>query len=457
VLQLLDTAGEPAVRRDGALRLAHGDEDETLRLRSDDEGYCELLVPPRFADGQPIQAALHLHGDETERDRRDYEAWVPLHHWHEVPVGRAEFEVRIDGPRLLRLGPTRCQPMPVLASGQLVLADGTALAGVALGTEPGLRFRTDANGRFELRGERLDRENGESSTDFTIDPTWCFLGNSPWLATLRHGVTGQHFVVQRAIAVPLPDDLTTPDLNALNFHLEAADGAGPSVAVAIDWQARRLLLPPGAWNFVVRAAAKEVARWPNLRPGTEDERRLAPFDWRSFARLVEVRIVDREGAPARDCWVNLRDGWFGAHNLNVARILAPHAGVALDIRASGQEGTLALDDVTENRTVMVGPRPRLRVVLQPPPDRPPGVVLELAIGDGDGVSFDERYIADLLVESAGPVTPTVRVRSGGPRPVTVDWPLPRVDVTKQGATLTFEVTPAHQRALEQAIERARPR
>lgn len=318
-----------------------------------------------------------------------------------------------------------------------------------------------ANGHFELRSERPDRDAGESSTEFTIEPTWCFLGSSPWLATLRHGVTGQHFVVQRAIVVPLPDDLATPDLDALDIHVEATDGAGPSVAVAIDWQERRLLLPPGAWHFVVRADSKEVARWPNVRPGSADERRLAPFDWRSFARLVEVRVVDREGAPARDCRVHLRERWLRACDSNVVRILAPHAGVALDIQASGHKGTLALADVAENRTVRVGPRPRLRVVLRPPPERPPGVVLELVVGggggDGDAVSFNEHFTADLHVESVGPITPTVRVRSGGPRPVTVDWPLPRIDVTKQGATLTFEVTPAHQRALEQAIERARPR
>jgi hypothetical protein len=457
VLQLFDAAGEPAARRDGTLRLAHGDEDETLPFRSDDEGFLELLVPPQFADGQPVQAALHLYGDETARRRRDYDAWVPLRYGRNVPVGCAEFELRLDGPRLLRLGPTRCQPMPVLASGQLVLADGTALAGVDLGTEPGLRFRTDANGRFELRGARPDHEASERSTEFTLDPPWCFLGNSPWLATLRHGVISQRFVVQRAIAVPLPDDLSRPDLNALEFQLEATDGAGPSVDVAIDWQERRLLLPPGAWHFVVRSDATEVARWPNLRPGASDERRLDPFDWRSFARLVEVRIVDREGAPARRCRAYLPGYGSFIVNTNVVRILTPHAGVGLEIRAGRLDGEVSLKNVAENRTVMVGPRPHLRVVLQPPPNRPPGVVLELAIGDGDGVSFDEHFTAELPLESAGPVTPTVRVRGGGPRPVTVDWPLPRVDVTRQGATLTFEVTPEHQRALEQAIERARPR
>ena len=457
VLQLLDAAGEPAARRDGTLRLDHGDTRRTLQLHTDDEGFVELLVPPQFADGQPIQAAIYLNGDEKERRRSDYGTSVTLRSGDDVPVGCAEFDLRIDGPRVLRLGPTRCQPMPVLASGQIVRADGTALAGVDLGIEPGLRFRTDANGRFELRGERPDREAGEAATEFTLDPTWCFQGNSPWRATLRHGVTNQRFVVHRPIAVPLPDDLATPNLDALDFHLEATDGAAPSVPIEIDWQERQLLLPPGTWNFVVRSGEKEVARWPNLRPGSLDERRLDPFDWRSFARLVEVRIVDRSGAPARGCWVHLRDSTFSGFAANVLRILTPHTGVDLDIRASGQEGEVSLEDVAEDRTVVVGARPRLRVVLQPPPNPPPGVVLELAIGDGDGVAFDEHFTAELPVESTGPVTPSVRVRSVGPHPATVVWQLPRVDVKKRGATLTFEITPAHQQALEQAIERARPR
>jgi len=480
VLQVLDLAGQPAAHRAFTLRIQQGDTRRLRYVRADAEGWVELGLPGGFDGEQPVTFVLDLHADAPETEIAFAAGELPptARRSTSAKVGRAQLELQLRRPVRQRLEPIRCQPMPVLVSGQLVLPDGAAPGSpITLTTDEGVRVRTDEAGRFELRGEARDadreferrrdpedlasrrKKNGPptTTTHVEIEREWCFGGDSPWSFELAHGAVDDRIVVQRTRSLLLHPELATPDLVAFAFRLEPSGRRGRRVPVEIDGRERKLPLPSGAWHLVAHAGLLDLARWEDVCTDDRDEPRPASLDWRPFARLVEVRVVDRAGRPLDDCIVRLREEETScAPKDGLVRILVPLEGANVDVR-SRIGHRVALDLLDENQTVVLDDRPQLQVKLRPVPELPAGIVLELAIGGGDPVAFDERGSAMAVVTGEGTFTPTIRLRKDGATSAPLAWQLPDLVMPKDGAPIPIRITPERQRVLEAAVAELRER
>jgi hypothetical protein len=498
VLQVLDLAGQPAAHRAFTLRIQQGDERRLRHIRADAEGWIELWLPNSAADAEPATFVLDLHADAAETARAVAAGELPRTALREPgrKVGRAQLELQLREPVRKRLDPIRCQPMPVLAAGQLVLPDGSAPGTpLTLTTDGGLRVRTDEAGRFELRGEapnadheferRRDPEDEVSrrkkngppttTTRVEIERAWCFPGDSAWDARLPHGATDLRLVVQRCVAVPLHPELTMHDLTTLEFFVEPTNGRGWLDGRRLEWSGRTLLLPVGSWDLVVHAGNQEVdcfvghgndelMRWRNVRPDGAGGAGLAAIDWRPFARLVEVRIVDRDGQPIEG-EVRLPGilGRIPSPETNVTkrgsvvRVLVPPGGTDLEVHCTGRASQQLLRKVQEDRTAVIEAEPQLRVRLQPAPKLPVGLQLELVLADGASAVFDEQAEAVVAFPGAGTFPATIRVRKDTTSSAPLDWQLPRLDVPKDGALIPIQITPERRRVLEAAVVELRDR
>ena len=480
VVQVLDLAGQPAAHRAFTLRIQQGDARRLRHIRADAEGWVELGLPGGFDGEQPVTFVLDLHADAAETEFAFAAGELPptVRRSTGPKVGRAQLELHLREPVRRRLDPIRCQPMPVLAAGQLVLPDGSAPGTpITLTTDEGLRVRTDEAGRFELRGEARDadreferrrdpeylasrrKKNGPptTTTHVEIEREWCFGGDSPWSFELAHGAVDDRIVVQRTRSLPLHPELATPDLVAFAFRLEPSGRRGRRVPVEIDGRERKLPLPNGAWHLVAHAGVLDLARWEDVCTDDRDEPRPASLDWRPFARLVELRVVDRAGRPLDDCIVRLREEETScAPKDGLVRILVPLEGANVDVR-SRIGHRVALDLLDENQTVVLDDRPQLQVKLRPVPELPAGIVLELAIGGGDPVAFDEGGSASAVAAGEGTFTPTLRLRKGMARSEPLEWDLPSIRLAQAFRRLPVDITPERRRVLEAAVAELRER
>jgi hypothetical protein len=492
VLQVLDLAGQPTPHRAFTLRIQQGDARRLRHIRADPEGWVELSLPGGFDDVQPVTFELDLHADAPETEHA-FVAGELLPTARRSPgpkVGRAQLKLHLREPVRQRLDPIRCQPMPVLAAGQLVLPDGTAPgAHITLTTDEGLRLRTDEAGRFELRGEAYDADreferpwppedeatrrkmhgSRSTTTDVEIERTWCFPGDSARQAQLPHGATDLRLVVQRCVAVPLHPELAMHDLTTLEFSVVAKRGNGRFDVHQLEWSGRTLLLPVGSWDLVVRAGNHELGhpvlgegndelmRWRNVRTDGAGGGGLAAIDWRPFARLIEVRIVDRHGQPV-DGEVRLPDLPTNAPKQgSVVRVLVPHGGTDLEVHCRGRAFQKTFRQVQQDLTAVIEAEPQLRVRLQPAPTLPAGIQLELVLADDASAVFDEQAEAVVAFPGAGTFPATIRLRKGSTSSAPLDWQLPRLDVPKDGARIPIQITPERRRVLEAAVAELRDR
>lgn len=492
VLQVLDLAGQPAAHRAFTLRIQQGDERRLRHIRADAEGWVELGLPGGFDGEQPVTFVLDLHADAPETEIAFAAGELPPTARRSTgpKVGRAQLELHLREPVRQRLDPIRCQPMPVLAAGQLVLPDGSAPGTpLTLTTDEGLRVRTDEAGRFELRGEARDadreferrrdpedevsrrKKNGPptTTTRVEIERAWCFPGDSAWDARLPHGATDLRLVVQRCVAVPLHPELAMHDLTPLVFFVEPTNGTGWLGARRLEWSGRTLMLPVGSWDLVVHAGNRavdhlvlgagndELMRWRNVRTDGAGGIGLAAIDWRPFARLIEVRIVDRHGQPV-DGEVRLPDLPTNAPKQgSVVRVLVPHGGTDLEVHCRGRAFQRTFRQVQQDLTAVIEAEPELRVRLQPAPTLPAGFQLELVLADDASAVFDEQAEAVVTFPGAGTFPATIRLRRGSTRSAPLDWQLPRLDVPKDGALIPIPITPERRRLLEAAVAELRDR
>lgn len=463
-VQVLADDGLPARDRAVALRLRHADETLDVRLRTNGEGWTEFDLPHRFADDQPVAVQLDLRAAE-----RAATAGSPaLHSAAMLPrrIGRAQFEVRVRGPRQVVHAAVTCGPLPVLVRGQLVgnrpAGDGhggdrhtsdetnaqpAPLAGIGLRVHvgPDATITTDADGRFEVRGDPADTSSGGLTVE--LEPAWCFVDGQPWRRTLPLANADTQLRVQPSVRVAVADDFAAPDLSPIEFRIESLQHDDVPVAIRVDWQRRELWIPPNGWSLVPQSNGHALVRWT---PATA----AAPFDWHAFARIVELRLVDHAGHLIPDVRVVDRATrvWHRPANGRV-RLLVPHHGGSVDVCPShGSLPTLSLFGLDTDRTVVLDLRPQLTLRLRPQPQLPTGVELVLAIGDGDGVPFAADGVAALPAPQAGEFVPTIRVRRGDDRGQPLDWQLPEIDVPAGGASIAVELTEARARELQRRID-----
>lgn len=463
-VQVLAHDGLPARDRALALRLRHADETLDVRLRTNGEGWTEFDLPHRFADDQPVTVQLDLRAAE-----RAATAGSPARHSAALlprRIGRAQFEVRVRGPLQIVHAAVPCGPLPVLARGQLVgtrqagnepgddrhtsdqvSAEPAPLAGIALRVQigPDAQITTDADGRFEVRGDAADTSRGGLTVE--LEPAWCFVDGEPWRRTLPLANADTQLRVQPSVRVAVADDVAAPDLSPIEYRLESLQHDGGHVAIRVDWQRRELWMPPNGWSLVPHSNGHALARWT---PATA----AAPFDWHAFARLVELRLVDHAGHLIADALIVDRATRAQNRPANGrVRLLVPHHGGDFDVCPNhGRLPTLSLFGLDTDRTVVLDLRPQLTLRLRPQPQLPNDVELVLAVGDGDGLPFAADGVAALPVPQAGAFVPTIHLRRGAVRSQPLAWQLSTIDVPADGTSVAVELTEARAHELQRRID-----
>lgn len=430
-------AGTPARHRAIHAQIDHPHDRQQSILRTNRDGWLELPLSPQVADGRPVRLQLQL-----------------LDVVHEsAPEATARFEVRFDAARRIDHGSIRCTALPPGVDGHVVTPAGEPVVGleVAYGNR---RQRTDAAGHFTFPVAPMAGEEFALG----IEPGWCFVGDDPWHCTLRTRPTGLRLVAVRAASLRVHSDLDELDLSPIRYRLESASDDQLHVDLPFDWRNERLPAPPGHWHFVAHVDGRELLRLRDVHgeSGIEThDARFLPFDWRAFARLVTVTVLDGDGRPAHGCSVSTGRSSVQAYR-GRARLLLPRDGH--DVVVEAPDGTVRrLLGVTDDQVVVLGNGTPLTVQLSPPPKLPGGVALELACDEQKLASFDANGVATVVLPKAGSYQPTLRVHGARSTFVCTGLNLAALDVPAAGRKFVLELTAEQQRTLANGIERVMAR
>ncbi|MBL8735488.1 MAG: hypothetical protein JNL12_03605 [Planctomycetes bacterium] len=437
-MQILDPSG--AAARDSAVTLqwrrprsSNGD-----WTRTNGEGWIEVAMPDGLVGAKDVELVLEL-ADEPGGPLR----------------GRGKVAVQAAGKTRTELPPLRCEAPPLLVSGDVVTADGKAVADLEVETHTNSyqRVRTDQAGRFALFGEVT-----LPTVRLGVESTWCLVAGPPWHVTVPPGTKDLRLVVQRAARVRFASDLQGNFLSRIGYRLEPAAGEGEAVDLPFSLGQRELHAPPGHWHFVVHQGGRVLHRLPDLRceSGVEaHDPRFMAFDWRAYAIAVEVRVRDANGRPTDECTVWLREGGTGhgtSPTNGVVKLLLPKDGAEVEVAPRGGAfPKVDLGVVTTDQDVVLGGGPALTVRLQPMPQLPEGFELVLSLGEHDGVPFDASGKAMVRAPRAGAAAPRILLRKGNTTTRLLPWELGTVDVPEAGTTLPFELTRARQEVLDQQV------
>ena len=437
-LQLLGPDGEPL--RNSPVELAWKQRNSSITNggASNREGWVEFAMPTQFLGKG--DAALRLSVADADRG--------PAR-----GLGKLTLQAK-DKVRTV-LEPLRCEAPPLLASGTFVHRDGSPVPNleIAAYTPDYQRIVTDAAGRFVLRGDP-----GRRPPRLGLDRSWCRLEGDPWNIEIPIGTADAKFVVQRAARIRFGTDLKESMMSMIAYRLEPASGEGPKIDLPVGLHQRELQAPPGHWHFVALHHGEELHRLPDLRCDsgveTHDPRFMA-FDWRAYAIHVAIKVLDAKGRPTDECtvWLRHRGSGQGMSPTNgTMHLLLPKAGGSVDIEPRDQKfAKVDLGVVTEDQVVVLGGGPPLTVTIRPMPKLPEGCELVLRTDSSDdGVPFDDKGTATIVLPKAGSFPPMVAMRRGQMR-YGMDWQLPAVEVPTAGAKIDVEVTAARQKVLEQTI------
>jgi hypothetical protein len=444
-VQLLGDDGQPARERLLQLEWRTRDRTHSEHLRTTRDGWIEFRLPRAFDSTTTKKVALTV--DLYAGDSRD------------ALVATAELSLSPAGNVRTVLPPLAVPALPVIAAGVVVDREGQPVRDLSLSFSVRLsqRLRTDADGRFAVRGKGTER----TKLRITLDGDWALVDPPFWATDIDAGNVDVRLVVQRPARVRFGCELGGPLHSDIAYRLESATDPAVRVDFGMPWNSRELVLPAGHWHFVAHRNGEELLRLPDLRcdSGVEThDPRFMTFDWRSYATLVELSVRDATGKPTDDCtvWLHSVDSASGmSPRQGRLRLLLPKGGAHVSV--APKDPTLAKIDfgmLTENQIVVLGGGPALTVALQPMPELPPGIELVLAIDDGDGVAFDKNGMALVLAQKPGPVTPRIRVRRGTTTSAPLDWQLPEIDVPKDGKKFAVELTAERKAALATSIERA---
>lgn len=444
-VQVLDADGKPARDRLVRMALASPGAGRSFRTATNREGWIELTLPLPFAATTKVTCELSLFGS----DRQD-----------EID-GEARLELSPAGAVRTVLPPVAAVSLPVRAAGTVVDTTGKPVANIELtfSGPSSQRLRTDAAGRFELPG-RSQRE-----VQIRVDANWTFAEGNAWTTRVEPGKKDLRLVVQRAARLRIAFDPPLPSYPELlhsdvAFQLESAVDANVTIPLDVLQSSAVCNAPVGPWHLVAHSRGKEIARLPDLQlqSGVEThDARLLRFDWREFAVLVELDVLDANGRPTSAYSV----ATFGATGMQlrlpatteVTRLLLPRSGSPLHIVPRGSRfEPIDLGVVAEHRTIVLGGGTALTLVLQPMPELPAGVELVLVGADGTAMPFAANGHASLVLQKPGSLTPTVCVRRGETTSAPLDWQLPKLDVPKDGKRIDVEPTASRAQELRRRID-----
>ena len=444
-MQVLDADGKPARDRLVRLALASQGGGHSFSTDTNHEGWIELALLPPLDTATKVAVELAL-----------FEAARPS-----PQAGEAKLELTPAGAVRTVLPPVATVPLPVLVAGTIVDPTGKPVADLEL-TFSGpwsQRQRTDAAGRFLVRGR------SKRPVQVMVDSDWNFTEGKAWTTPFDPGSEGVRLVVQRAARLrivfdpPLP---TFPELmhSEVAFRLESAADATATIPLQLPRTGPVCNVPAGSWHLVAYSHGEEIVRLTDLQlqSGVEThDARLLPFDWRAFAVLVELDVLDANGRPTSAYSVETL-GELGmrqqlAPTTEVARLLLPRRGSRLHIVPRDRRlATIDLGVVAEHRTVVLGGGTALTLVLQPMPELPAGVDLVLVGDGGAAMPFAANGRASLVLQEPGSLTPTVCVRRGDTMSEPLDWQLPKLDMTEDGKRIDVQLTESRARELQRRVD-----
>jgi hypothetical protein len=298
-----------------------------------------------------------------------------------------------------------------------------------------------------------------------VDTHWTFTEGKAWTTRFDPGSEGVRLVVQRAARLRIVFDPPLPSYPELlhsevAFKLESAAFANMTIPLELPRTGSVCNVPAGPWHLVAHSGGEEIVRLPDLQlqSGVEThDARLLRFDWREFAVLVELDVLEAKGRPTSAYSVETFNELGMRQQLpattEVARLLLPRRGSRLQIvpRSSRFE-SIDLGVVAEHRTVVLGGGTALTLVLQPMPELPAGVELVLVGDDGAAMPFAANGHASLVLKKPGSLTPTVCVRRGDTTSAPLDWQLQKLDVTEDGRRIDVELTESRARELQRSVD-----
>jgi hypothetical protein len=444
-MQVLDPDGKPARDRSVRMALASPGAGRSFSTDTNREGWIELELPLPFAAATKVTVDLSV----SEGDRTGTQG------------GEAKLELTPAGAVRAVLPPVATVPLPVLVAGTIVDPTGKPVADLELtfSGPSSQRQRTDAAGRFLVRGR------SQRPVQVMVDTHWTFTEGKAWTTRVAPGSENLRLVVQRAARLRIACDPPLPSFPELlhskvAFQLESAADATVTTPLELPRTGSVCNVPAGTWHLVAHSRGEEIVRLPDLQlqSGVEThDARLLPFDWRAFAVLVELDVLDANGRPTSaysvETFNELGMRLQMPATTEVARLLLPRRGSRLQIvpRSSRFE-SIDLGVVAEHRTVVLGGGTALTLVLQPMPELPAGVELVLVGDGGAAMPFASNGHASLVLKKPGSLTPTVCVRRGDTTSAPLDWQLQTLDVTEDGRRIDVELTESRARELQRRVD-----
>jgi hypothetical protein len=332
----------------------------TFSIATDEEGVLRLAVDDTFKT-MP-ERSLRLRG--TDARPQPVEALVTLP------------EALVPGAN--DLGVVRLVPPPLVCGGRIVDHDGVGVAGADLQVEQrstgqpspqqvrGLRCRSDADGRFELRGS-------SPPTDLSLHVT--ATGHLPRDQAFVLGVPDLEVRLDPAAAlagsvrldeVVLASDVLVELTDADGTHMQRLTVHGQLGDFVFD------RLPPGTANVRVHLLGDPdgvTADNVPLRSGeTTRDPRLQEIDLGKGRHVVNFTVVDQMGQPVPDAQVVVRHGElqraFEGYRLAAGqgRIVARPGPVAV-IAFADDFRTVQTDALTDGARIVLPPALAVRFTL----------------------------------------------------------------------------------------------
>ena len=234
-----------------------------------------------------------------------------------------------------------------------------------------------------------------------------------------------------------------------------SETGGDSLFVPLPTENTDLLVPEGRWRFVVRTFDETLLEIPGLvctAGETLHDPRFLDFDWRAFARLVQIRIEDADGRPLPDAQLQavFREITHGVPSPDGrATLLLPKNGAKMRVEPKDPRVLpLDLGVVTGDRTVQVGKGPRLRWRPSQMPQLRPGHRLVLMAGRKHaGATIENADGTTLVVPEPGRFELRVGLHCSG-----LVMPFPdanhTVDVPAAGIEFEFLMTDELRKKIE---------
>jgi len=361
--RLLDADGNPLRSRkiSGSLNDVglHSMGSGSQMLRTDGEGGFRYPIRETYQPGSLRQ--LFLFSPDPKRKDVGYQVVLDLSQEY--------------APGLYPVGDQQMALQPAIATGVVLDEGGAPVVGVALQLQygepdpfrqqqmawrwlPQLSTKTDADGRFTLRGttQKPSLRIAATHPDF-LPQEW----------ETKAGATGLRLTLARAVTVRghflLPLSANSHETNLLVFQ----EGERPSFQTRPDAQGGFHLdqLPPKAITLVLQSDYLDEELWRQdlslAGVDTEGVLDLGEIDLRPYLHVLHLHVLDQDGKEVRDAIAGSLDNFHrSGHGQNPLLLLSARPSVDVEVSAEGFRPTI-LENLSVDQDVVLQKPYRLQI------------------------------------------------------------------------------------------------